>query len=101
MREQEPWGSWTKQKHNALQAARQAGLLGDLSHLGVYRAQRDGTREHGQGNLLEQTDLVGHPRTGSGREAQRPWAGRHQQADNQISAVKERTKGEWCGQRAH
>lgn len=78
-----------KQKHSALHAARQAGLLGDLSHLGVYRAERDGTREQGQGNLLEQTDPVGHPRAGSGRESQRPWTGKHQQADPQISVVEE------------
>ena len=90
-----------KQKHSALHAARQAGLLGDLSYLGVYRAKRDGTREHVRGNLLERTDPVGHPRAGSGRESQRPWAGRHQQADHQISILEERTKGEWCGLRAH
>lgn len=48
---QEPWGTWMKQKHTALHVARLADLLEDLLYLGIYMAQRDGAREHGQGNI--------------------------------------------------
>lgn len=40
-----------KQKYSALHVARQAGLLGDLSHLGVFVGPREIVPGNRQGNL--------------------------------------------------